>query len=337
MSDINKAYRELLDVGNYIVLNKTLVHALGLFEAIYLGALIDRENFAISKKLLNKIGFFKCKQASISGRVILSTYQQSECLKTLKRHKLVEVVKKGVPPTNHYRIDYSAIINFISQYKAKNAQSPNSQGIKALTHKASKPEPIGQHIYKEKNNIKKNDINTTPAIAGAETLKNKTISMSSIEGQKSSEEGNLPRGLTKSEKVVYQTYKKCVRINCNEKTKTILAGIPRAIKTFELYFEQHDEALGNLIAAIEAYTSDTWFKDRMNENPIIFAPKTFFSQTFIDNNLVPLISNNQNEHGTDGEDRYSEEELREISEANKERRRAIKERRAKRGDDSSGV
>ena len=166
--------------------------------------------------------------------------------------------------------------------------------------------------------------NNSPAKAGG--YKNLKIQLSSISETSEQRKAKRPRGLTKSEIMVLHTYKKFIYSGCSEKTKTIIEGIPRAMKLFKKVF--HNEGDKKLLEAIEKYSRENNYINNHKERLMWFAPKNFFSLSFIEDFLVPLVFN-QTEHGSDSEDGYTEEELREIEKTNKENIRRWEEKNAR--------
>jgi hypothetical protein len=113
---------------------------------------------------------------------------------------------------------------------------------------------------------------------------------------------------------VFQKYKERISGNCKQTAKHILEGIPRAIKMFKEDFQE--AGVDNLIIAIDRYTKQDNFINTKNDPKYVYAymPKTFFSKTFIETKLLPII--NQNTNGNVHDEYPSKEGVRKIEELN---------------------
>lgn len=161
-----------------------------------------------------------------------------------------------------------------------------------------------------KDSNKDNNNNISPEKSGA---KISGIQLSSI--PEKAEKKSKVASLTSEEIIVLEKYRNYIYSGCSAKTKTIVEGIPRAVKLFKTYF--NDDAVNKLTEAIEKIAKLDWFNSMRKDNKYIAPPKNFFSGTFIETKLLPLV-HNQPKNGKDNKDRYTEEELREAEESNKE-------------------
>ena len=80
--------KQLLSSTAFIVLNKELAKQVGLKEAVLLADLISKEEYFISKGMTD--GWFFNTEANIEADTTLNSYHQRKCLKTLKKHKIIE-------------------------------------------------------------------------------------------------------------------------------------------------------------------------------------------------------------------------------------------------------
>jgi hypothetical protein len=324
----NQAYRNLLSSGNYITLNKSLIRSLGLIEAVYLGALIDKHNLVASESTAEEDAPFKCSQTAITGRVLLSAHQQMESLKKLKKLGIITVIKKGVPPTNYFDINYVEIVNLINKPLV---QSSNPQSIKALTHRASKLEPTEQYIYKEtliKRNSKKEEAAAAVDKPKNSGIKNNSgIRLSSI-SEKVSRDSRVA-SLTDDEKVVLKEYKKLIFKNCSEKTPAVIEHLPGSVKIFKQYYPENYVA--KFVEALNNFANDEWCRSLKLDmkKKAMLSPSRFLKPKFIENNILPYVSDNPIVDGNSSKNRYTEEELREVEEFNRESTRKWKEKNAK--------
>jgi len=131
---------------------------------------------------------------------------------------------------------------------------------------------------------------------------------------------------------------KCFQENisklCNEKTQSVMEGIPRALAIFEEFHSK--EASIKLCEAIIRLSKLDWFNQYKQINPSLQAPHTIFKRSFIEKHLLTL-SLNPIENGNVPNRPKSEDELREIEESNKENVRRWLEKRNKRREEQARV
>jgi hypothetical protein len=65
------------------------------------------------------------QQDKLADRCNVSIHKLRTCLNNLRKHKLVDIVKRGMPAKNHFKINYDQIITIMS----KNTVDHQSSGI----------------------------------------------------------------------------------------------------------------------------------------------------------------------------------------------------------------
>ena len=113
MSDISK----LLSTDGYIPVNKYLIKLLGLNAAVLIGELCREYNYWADNGDLVEDSFFSTRE-NIKNNTGLTDYAQREALEVLNRYNIVSVVKRGIPATNYYMIDFDELTNLFSCAKS---------------------------------------------------------------------------------------------------------------------------------------------------------------------------------------------------------------------------
>jgi hypothetical protein len=193
-------------------------------------------------------------------------------------------------------------------------------GIKAdLINALRQSSPIGEGrvnemvgIYNDEVIKNNNKIEVTPS-ENTEKKRKSKISFSDIEERRENEDKF--KSLTKPEELeVLEVFQKNIFSGCSASAKTIVAGIPRAINIFRTYFKE--EAVSKLKEALVKLKSDETFKWQKGQSITMVSPKIIFSESYVSNNLIPLITN---QNGDLCKRPETEEELRRIKEDNKRR------------------
>jgi len=132
--------------------------------------------------------------------------------------------------------------------------------------------------------------------------------------------------LTKDEKVVLKEYKKLIFKNCSDKTPAVKEYLPESLKIFKQYYPE--KYVSKFIEALNNFANDDWCKSLKLDmkKKAILSPSRFLKPKFIENNILPFVSDNPTANGNSSKDRYSEEELREAEEFNRESLRKFKEK-----------
>lgn len=102
----------ILSSDGYIILNKYVMKALGLHEAILLGELCSEFIYWHKENKLQD-GFFYSTRENIEKETTLSPHQQRQAIKTLVNKGLVEIVEKDMPKKTYYRVDEKKVYQFL--------------------------------------------------------------------------------------------------------------------------------------------------------------------------------------------------------------------------------
>lgn len=120
--------------------------------------------------------------------------------------------------------------------------------------------------------------------------------------------------LSNEELQVLEVFKEKIWQQCNEKTASVLEGIPRALELFCNYHGK-TKGLAKLLEALNMLPATELFQKQKEKSPWACTPKVLLSKTYIENYLLPLTIKQQS-NGNLHTSPKSEAELREIEEAN---------------------
>lgn len=97
-------------IGNkaHWTLNKELVKKIGIAETLVLQHLIDLQENIFEGEFYQQID-------RMAEELTLGEWKIKECLKTLKEHGVIDIVKKGMPAKNYYKINGKAVIDLINK------------------------------------------------------------------------------------------------------------------------------------------------------------------------------------------------------------------------------
>ena len=102
----------ILSNDGYIILNKYVMKALGLHEAILLGELCSGYIYWYKGEKLQD-GFFYSTRENIERETTLSPFQQRQALKKLTEMGLVEILEKDMPKKTYYKVDEEKVYKFL--------------------------------------------------------------------------------------------------------------------------------------------------------------------------------------------------------------------------------
>lgn len=103
----------LLANNGYIVLNKTLMNKVGLYEAILIGELSSEQIYWEKRnELVN--GFFYSTRENIEKQTMLSSHQQRIAIENLKKMGILEVTLFGMPQKAWYRIIEDGLVRTLN-------------------------------------------------------------------------------------------------------------------------------------------------------------------------------------------------------------------------------
>tara|TARA_R100000734_G_C3270133_1_gene66312 strand:+ start:139 stop:756 length:618 start_codon:yes stop_codon:yes gene_type:complete len=146
--------KHLLSSSAFIVLNKELARQVGLKEAILLADLISKEEYFIANGMTD--GWFFNTEANIEADTTLNPYHQRKCLKTLKKHNLIEVKRKGIPAKQYFKINEEQVIQILNNLSDKNSTTINKNKIITITNKYFKKpniDDVKNYCILRKNNV----------------------------------------------------------------------------------------------------------------------------------------------------------------------------------------
>ena len=115
--------KHLLSSSAFIVLNKELARQVGLKEAILLADLISKEEYFISKGMTD--GWFFNTEANIEADTTLNSYHQRNCLKTLRKFKIIETKRMGIPAKQYFKINELQVMQILNNLLVKDSTTIN--------------------------------------------------------------------------------------------------------------------------------------------------------------------------------------------------------------------
>lgn len=146
----------ILSNDGYIILNKYVMKALGLHEAILLGELCSEYIYWYKGEKLQD-GFFYSTRENIEKETTLSPFQQRQALKKLTEMGLVEILEKDMPKKTYYKVDEEKVYKFLLETDL-NLTEVKKFNDKTSNNLTSSDEKI-KHKEVEKLDINNNNIN----------------------------------------------------------------------------------------------------------------------------------------------------------------------------------
>ena len=104
--------KHLLSSSAFLIVNKELARQVGLKGAVLLADLISKEEYFISKGMTD--GWFFNTEANIEADTTLTSYQQRNVLKTLKKYEIIETKRKGIPAKQYFKINEANLLKIFS-------------------------------------------------------------------------------------------------------------------------------------------------------------------------------------------------------------------------------
>lgn len=126
---------KLLNPDNTVAINRPLVHALGVNEAIIYSALIGKQIYFERRDMLDEDGCFYSTITDLQESTGLTRYQQDSAIKNLVETGLIECQPKGAPARRFFRVndDVELLQIFLRKGEEK------MQTLNPLTNKTKKP------------------------------------------------------------------------------------------------------------------------------------------------------------------------------------------------------
>ena len=144
---------QLISSDAFITLNKEMIKAVGLEEAIMLGELASEYDYWQKRDGLTEDGYFFTTVENVEDKTTLSDYKQRKCLKNLQEVGLISVSIRGIPAKRYVKLDEEKIGNIFKNKDSKNLRA-SSKEIKELV-----PEKLESNNNIINNNITNNNIN----------------------------------------------------------------------------------------------------------------------------------------------------------------------------------
>lgn len=179
---MDNAVYDLLRSDGSIVVNKSLIHAIGLNESILFSELLSRQNYFTSRGTLDDQGYFFNTQYDLQAGTGLGEKAQRTAISNLKRLKLIHCKLKGMPAKRYFKIiaDDDLLFNLLKEGKEKLKNLENStvtsqggnmkrQGKELVTPKGS--------ANNTKNNTKQNTKKTLPHLKAGGLERNELIEL----------------------------------------------------------------------------------------------------------------------------------------------------------------
>lgn len=121
----------ILSSDAYIILNKYVMKAIGLHEAILLGELCSEYIYWCKEDKLQD-GYFFSTRENIEKETTLSPHQQRQALKNLVNFGFVEITEKDMPKKTYYKVIEEKVYEFLSKIEL------NFEEVKKFNDKTSK-------------------------------------------------------------------------------------------------------------------------------------------------------------------------------------------------------
>jgi len=125
--------KHLLSSSAFLVLNKELARQIGLKESVLLADLISKEEYFIANGMTD--GWFFNTEANIEQDTTLTPFQQRKCLKTLKKHQIVETKRRGVPAKQYFKINEQLVVKFLNNLSLTKCTTINKNKVITIHNK----------------------------------------------------------------------------------------------------------------------------------------------------------------------------------------------------------
>lgn len=204
----------LLSSDGYIVVNKTLMHKLGIECAVLVGELCAEYNYYKLGNKLEDDGSFYSTRTNIEKNTGFNEYKQRKLIKILSEQGILTVTLKGLPAKNYYKINKEVLQNIFFEFENSENLSPlKNEELSSLKN---------EELHTEKLNINNNNINNNN---NNKTFTNVNVSSEAAEHTKI-EESCFNFGTKKENKPKKSLYQKCIDLindyTTDEKLKNVL-------------------------------------------------------------------------------------------------------------------
>lgn len=140
----------LISNNNFITLNKNLIKAIGLEEAIILGELASEYDYWSSQKALED-GYFYSTIENIEKHTTLSVHKQRKALNSLKEKGIIDIKVKGIPAKRYIKIIEKQVYELLSIQFVKNSQTSLLKIHKQVSENLSGNKNINNKNINNKN------------------------------------------------------------------------------------------------------------------------------------------------------------------------------------------
>jgi hypothetical protein len=96
---------DLLRSDSSIVINKHLIHSIGLTETIIFSELLSKYNYFKNKETLTEDGFFFCTVADLEESTGIQRRSQETAIKSLIKYDLIMYTLRGIPQLRYFKIN----------------------------------------------------------------------------------------------------------------------------------------------------------------------------------------------------------------------------------------
>lgn len=109
-----KQIKNVLGASAFWMVNKALAHRVGFDSAALIAELIGKHEYWKARGLLKPGGWFFMTSDDIQAVMGVSERQAKRLTASVKASGVVEIVKKGVPAKNHWRIDFDLLSEILN-------------------------------------------------------------------------------------------------------------------------------------------------------------------------------------------------------------------------------
>lgn len=113
----------LIASNNFIAVNKDLIKALGLEEAVMIGELASEYRYWEQQSAIDKDGYFYSTSDNVEQNTGLKEGRQRAIVKRLVAAGVISVKVKGLPAKRHFKINEEILAQLLTGNSIKNIQS----------------------------------------------------------------------------------------------------------------------------------------------------------------------------------------------------------------------
>lgn len=113
----------LIATRNFIPVNKDLIKAFGLEEAIILGELASEYNYFEQKGEISEDGYFYSTADNVEENTTLKEKRQRNALNNLKEKGIIDVKLKGIPAKRYIKINGEKLLPILLNNNGENGET----------------------------------------------------------------------------------------------------------------------------------------------------------------------------------------------------------------------